>query len=392
MIRVRLTLAVLALATAASAQNVYEWKNEDASYPFTDNYVPTVGSGYAIVKRVALDDTFDLVGVNVIGFDRGVDGDTLHVKIMADNNGLPDANRVLFHEHKQVSVGQVHSEVVPASQGVRLGGTVWVAVQMERATGFISFDGNRSDTDFLWDGSMVGKAIQQQGGRWVISRGGSLARTYSIRLQLARQGGNVQPPPVEDDHHHGHGGNPPAWGQPPVDPLTDVLNQLNQIFGNRTRNYRVRPNRSFYYYADDQASVLGAIYVPFWLDGVNQGDMVNVRVEQIPEDFAIDAGGELSSLFIAPHNGYGMRGVYWRLYDGRRYYPMCRYSGWSDRGGSVECCGCCPFEGTCYTGGGTIETVFRVTRTCEGSFRGYLILGVDEDYCRTVQHLMSRQR
>ncbi|MEK7866107.1 MAG: hypothetical protein AAB434_05445, partial [Planctomycetota bacterium] len=222
---------------------------------------------------------------------------------------------------------------------------------------------------------------------WVISRGGSLGRTYSIRLQLARPGGG---PPHDDDHGDRHG-QPPVV-QPPVDPLAEMLGALDVVFRARAKSFRVRPSKNFYYWADDQASFLGAIYVPFWLEGVNTGDQVTVRVEGVPEDFAIDAGGELTSLLVGPHNGYGMRGLYYRLFDGRRYYPMQRYSGWSERVGSIECCGSCPFDGTCYTGGGTIEITFRVTRAYDRTFRGYMILGVDEEWTRGVQRLMLRQR
>lgn len=386
--RLMIPLAVLALCAPAAAQGTYEWKNEDASAPYADNYIPTVASGYALVKKIVLDDTYDLSAVQVIGWDRGISGDTVHVKIMADNNGLPDPNRILFHEHHNVTVdGRIHGEVLPASQPVQLAGPVWVSVQMERATGYISYDAFRNDTDYLWDGSMVGKAIMQQGGRWVISRGGSLGRTYSIRLQLIRPGGG-QPP----DHDHGdHHGQPPVV-QPPVDPLAEMLSALDLVFRARTKNFRVRPSKNFYYWADDQASYLGAIYVPFWLEGVNTGDQVTVKVEGIPEDFAIDAGGELTSLLIGPHNGYGMRGVYHRLFDGRRYYPMARYSGWSERVGSIECHGVCPFDGTCYTGGGTIEVTFRVTRSYDRTFRGYMVLGIDEEWTRNIQRLMLRQR
>ncbi len=388
--RLTIPLAVLALCATAAAQQAFEWKNEDASSQYADNYIPTVASGYALVKKIVLDDQYDLGAVMVIGWDRGISGDTVHVKVMADNNGLPDPNRILFHDHRNVTVdGRIHGEVLPASQPVRLAGPIWVSVQMERAIGYISYDPFRNDTDYLWDGSMIGKAIMQQGGRWVVSRGGSLSRTYSIRLQLTRPGGGGPPPDDHDDHHHGD--RQPPVVQPP-DPLQEMLNALDVVFRGRTKNFRVRPSKNFYYYADDQASYLGAIYVPFWLEGVNTGDQVTVRVEGIPDDFAIDAGGELSSLVIAPHNGYGMRGLYYRLFDGRRYWPMEQYSGWSERAATVECHGCCPFEGTSYTGGGTIELTFRVTRSWDRTFRGYLILGIDEEWSRCVQGMMSRQR
>lgn len=384
--RLTIPLAVLALCATAAAQGTFEWKNEDASSQYADNYIPTVASGYALVKKVVLDDLFDLAAVVVIGWDRGISGDTLHVKIMADNHGLPDPNRVLFHGHHDVTVdGRVHGEVVPASQPVRLSGTVWVSVQMQRGTGYVSYDPFRNDTDYLWDGSMIGKAIMQCGGRWVISRGGSLGRTYSIRLQLTRPSGG--PPPDDHDHHHGE---PPVVR--PRDPLQEMLGALEVVFGGRTKNFRVRPSKNFFYWADDQATYLGAIYVPFWLEGVNTGDQVTVRVEGIPEDFAIDAGGELTSLLIGPHSGYGMRAPYYRLHDGCRYWPMARYSGWSERVGAIECCGVSLFDGTCYTGGGTIEVTFRVTRSRDWTFRGYLILGVDEEWARGVQRLMLRQR
>lgn len=385
--RLMILLVVLALSAPAAAQQVYEWKNEDATSEYADNYIPPVASGYALVKKITLDDTYDLSAAVVVGWDRGISGDTLHVKIMADSNGVPDPNRILWHDHRNVTVdGRIHAETVPATQPVRLNGVVWASVQMERATGHVSYDPYRNDTDYLWDGSMVGKAIMQQGGRWVVSRGGSVGRTYAIRLRLTRPGAGAPPP--DDDHHH----EQPPVVRPPVDPLQEMLNALDVVFRGRTKNYRVRPSKNFYYWADDQASSLGAIYVPFWLDGVNTGDQVTVKVEGIPEDFQIDAGGELTSLLIGPHNGYGMRGVYHRLFDGRRYYPMTRYNGWSERAGSIESCGCCPFDGTCYTGGGTIEVSFRATRCNDPTFRGYVILGIDEDWTRSIQKLMTRQR
>ena len=380
-------VAMLAICAAATAQGTYEWKNEGASAPYADNYIPTMASGYSLVKKIALDSTYDLSAVQIVGWDRGVSGDTVHVRVMADNNGLPDPNRILFHEHHSVTVdGRIHAEVLPASQPVHLRGVVWVALQMERATGYVSYDPFRSETDYLWDGSMVGKAILQQGDRWVVSRGGSLERTYSIRLQLLRTAGDG--PPGDHDHRQGR----PPIARPPADPVQQMLTTLEGIFRAPTKSFRVRPSKDFYYWADDQASFLGAIYVPFWLEGVNTGDQVTVRVEGIPEDFQVDAGGELTSLLIGPHNGYGMRGLYYRLFDGRRYYPMVRYNGWSERAGSIDCSGICGFDGTSYTGGGTIEVSFRVTRSLNRSFRGYLVLGVDEEWTRNIQKLMLRQR
>ncbi|MBI4360591.1 hypothetical protein HY572_02335 [Candidatus Micrarchaeota archaeon] len=151
------------------------WQNENASYIYTDNIIPT---GYWLAKKMDLGASVQLLEVELVGFDRGVDGDVLDVSVWADQDGKPGA--LLAHATSTAAVNGVPHTEYAALPNVSVSGTAWVGLKMRQSVGFLSFDQADLSTDFFFDGSALTR----------------LGRTYSVRLKYAPAVENAPADPV----------------------------------------------------------------------------------------------------------------------------------------------------------------------------------------------------
>lgn len=136
------------------------WQNENASYAYTDNIIPT--SSWLVKK---MDVNRSLQELELVGFDRGVDGDVVDASVWADQNGTPGA--LLAQATAIVTVnGVAHVERVELS-GAGVSGIIWVGLKMNQSVGFLSFDSADKGTDFFWDGVSLSR----------------LGRAYSVRTR-----------------------------------------------------------------------------------------------------------------------------------------------------------------------------------------------------------------